>query len=92
MPAYGLAALGLLGAGGLALRLRVVLTLRERHTRTLLTQDGQTIERNGPYRWVRHPGYGGVVPGMQFHVVHGSLDATLLQGGSGPSVTVTLTF
>jgi protein-S-isoprenylcysteine O-methyltransferase len=46
-----------LGVAGLALRLWSVLTLRERYTRTLLTADAQTIERNGPYRWVRHPGY-----------------------------------
>jgi protein-S-isoprenylcysteine O-methyltransferase len=34
-----------------------VLTLRERYTRTLLIQDGHSIERSAPYRWVRHPGY-----------------------------------
>lgn len=42
---------------GLALRLWAVLTLRERYTRTLLVNDGQAVERGGPYRWVRHPGY-----------------------------------
>lgn len=47
----------LLGALGLALRLLAVLTLRQRYTRTLLIEAGHTIERNGPYRWVRHPGY-----------------------------------
>lgn len=47
----------LLGAVGLALRLVAVLTLRERYTRTLLVEGEHTIERNGPYRWVRHPGY-----------------------------------
>jgi protein-S-isoprenylcysteine O-methyltransferase len=31
--------------------------LRERYTRTLLMQEEQTIERRGPYRLVRHPGY-----------------------------------
>ncbi len=46
-----------LGVLGLALRLLAVLTLRERYTRTLLVQTGHTIERSGPYRWVRHPGY-----------------------------------
>ena len=45
------------GALGLLLRLWAVLTLRERYTRTLLTHDEHAIERNGPYRWVRHPGY-----------------------------------
>jgi len=44
-------------AAGLAVRLWAVLTLRERYTRTLLTHDGHALERRGPYRWVRHPGY-----------------------------------
>jgi len=47
----------LLGVLGLGLRLWSVLTLRERYTRTLLVQTEQAIERSGPYRWVRHPGY-----------------------------------
>jgi len=34
----------------------------------------------------------GVLPGVQFYTVHGSLAATLLRGPSGPSATVTLTF
>lgn len=51
----------LLGVVGVALRLVAVLTLRERYTRTLLVQTGHTIARNGPYRWVRHPGYLGSV-------------------------------
>jgi protein-S-isoprenylcysteine O-methyltransferase Ste14 len=46
-----------LGVCGLALRLWAVMTLRERYTRTLLIQDHHPIESNGPYRWVRHPGY-----------------------------------
>jgi protein-S-isoprenylcysteine O-methyltransferase Ste14 len=45
------------GACGLALRLWAVLTLRQRYTRTLLIQQEHSIERGGPYRWVRHPGY-----------------------------------
>ena len=47
----------ILAALGVLLRLWAVLTLRERYTRTLLIQDTHTIERGGPYRWVRHPGY-----------------------------------
>jgi protein-S-isoprenylcysteine O-methyltransferase Ste14 len=47
----------ILGAGGFALRLWSLLLLRERFTRTLLVQPGQQIERRGPYRFVRHPGY-----------------------------------
>ena len=46
-----------LGVCGIALRFWAVLTLRERYTRTLLIQDQHPIERGGPYRWVRHPGY-----------------------------------
>jgi protein-S-isoprenylcysteine O-methyltransferase len=49
------------GAGtsllGLLLRLWAVLVLRTRYTRTLLVQDDHALERKGPYRWVRHPGY-----------------------------------
>jgi protein-S-isoprenylcysteine O-methyltransferase Ste14 len=47
----------LLGVIGLALRLWAVLTLRERYTRTLLVHDEHVIERGGPYRRIRHPGY-----------------------------------
>lgn len=46
-----------LAASGVALRLWAVLQLRDRYTRTLLIQDEHTVERGGPYRWVRHPGY-----------------------------------
>jgi len=42
---------------GLLLRLWAVLTLRKRYTRTLLIQDDHGLERKGPYRLVRHPGY-----------------------------------
>jgi len=45
------------GVAGLVLRLWAVLTLRHRYTRTLLIHDGHEIERGGPYRYVRHPGY-----------------------------------
>jgi protein-S-isoprenylcysteine O-methyltransferase len=46
-----------LGALGLLLRLWAVLVLRERYTRTLLLHEEHRIERGGPYRFVRHPGY-----------------------------------
>jgi protein-S-isoprenylcysteine O-methyltransferase len=56
MPA--LAWLGVaVGALGLPLRLWAVLILRERYTRTLLVHENHAIERHGPYRLVRHPGY-----------------------------------
>ena len=47
----------ILGASGFALRLWSLLLLRERFTRTLLVQSGHQIERSGPYRFIRHPGY-----------------------------------
>jgi protein-S-isoprenylcysteine O-methyltransferase len=54
----GIAWLGVgLGVLGLLLRLWAVLVLRERYTRTLLLHEGHAIERGGPYRYVRHPGY-----------------------------------
>jgi protein-S-isoprenylcysteine O-methyltransferase Ste14 len=56
MPSIAWFGVGL-GASGLLLRLWAVLTLRERYTRTLLLHEGHTIERGGPYRFVRHPGY-----------------------------------
>lgn len=47
----------MIGALGLLVRLWSVLTLRDRYTRTLLTGTDQALERGGPYRLVRHPGY-----------------------------------
>jgi protein-S-isoprenylcysteine O-methyltransferase Ste14 len=46
-----------LEVSGVVLRLWAVLTLRDRYTRTLLIQEQHAIERSGPYRWIRHPGY-----------------------------------
>ena len=56
LPALAWAATAI-GLAGLGLRLWAVLTLRERYTRTLLTHGDHAIERGGPYRVVRHPGY-----------------------------------
>ncbi len=56
MPAIAWLGVGL-GALGLLLRLWAVLVLRERYTRTLLLHEGHRIERGGPYRFIRHPGY-----------------------------------
>jgi protein-S-isoprenylcysteine O-methyltransferase len=60
-PMPGLPAIAWVGVGmgalGLLVRLWSLLTLRERYTRTLLVHDAQVIERRGPYRFVRHPGY-----------------------------------
>ena len=56
LPASAWAATAV-GLAGMGLRLWAVLTLRERYTRTLLTHGDHAIERGGPYRLVRHPGY-----------------------------------
>jgi protein-S-isoprenylcysteine O-methyltransferase len=54
----GAAWLGVTVAGiGLILRAWALLTLRERYTRTLMTYAEHSLERGGPYRWIRHPGY-----------------------------------
>lgn len=58
-----------LGAIGLLVRLWAVVRLRDRYTRTLLIQDDHVVERGGPYRFVRHPGYLGsllVLNGIAF--------------------------
>ncbi len=46
-----------LAACGVLVRLWALLTLRHRYTRTLLVNDDHRVERGGPYRFVRHPGY-----------------------------------
>lgn len=56
MPAIAWAGVGV-GFAGLLVRLWALLTLRHRFTRTLLVHEGHTVERGGPYRFVRHPGY-----------------------------------
>jgi protein-S-isoprenylcysteine O-methyltransferase Ste14 len=60
-PLPGMPAIAWVGVAasaiGVLVRLWAVLTLRERYTRTLLTYDEHAVERGGPYRWVRHPGY-----------------------------------
>jgi len=48
-------------AGGLGLRVWAARLLGSYYTRTLLTQEGQHIITDGPYRLVRHPGYLGVI-------------------------------
>src|SRR5438309_10329268 len=47
--------------GGLGLRIWATRVLGAYYTRTLLTQKGQHIITDGPYRMVRHPGYLGVL-------------------------------
>ncbi len=57
MPVVAWVGVGI-GLVGLLVRLWAVLALRERYTRTLLVLGhDHAIERGGPYRFVRHPGY-----------------------------------
>ena len=56
MPSVAWIGVGL-GIAGVLTRLWAVLTLRQRYTRTLRVDGGNTLERGGPYRFVRHPGY-----------------------------------
>ena len=42
---------------GLALRAWSMVTLGEAYSRTLRTSGGQALVEDGPYRWLRHPGY-----------------------------------
>ena len=69
------------GLAGLALRLWAVLTLRQRYTRTLLVYEDHTIERDGPYRFVRHPGYLGSLL---------CLNAIAMTSGSAPVLAASL--
>ena len=47
--------------GGIGLRVWAMRTLRGHYARTLRVVDGQPVIREGPYRFVRHPGYLGVL-------------------------------
>jgi len=69
------------GLAGLLLRLWAVLTLRHRYTRTLLVHEDHAIERGGPYRFVRHPGYLGSPL---------CLNAIALTSGAGPVFVASL--
>lgn len=48
-------------AGGLALRVAAARSLGSRYTRTLRTDGEQRVVTAGPHRYVRHPGYAGVL-------------------------------
>jgi protein-S-isoprenylcysteine O-methyltransferase Ste14 len=80
MPASAWAGVAI-GALGLALRLWAVLTLRHRYTRTLLIQENRSVERGGPYRFVRHPGYLGSLM---------TLNGIAAAGGSAPILIASL--
>ena len=47
--------------GSIGLRIWAMRTLRGHYARTLRVVDGQPVIRDGPYRFVRHPGYLGVL-------------------------------
>jgi protein-S-isoprenylcysteine O-methyltransferase Ste14 len=55
----------LLGVGlmwaGFAFRMWAIYTLGRFFQITVVVQDGQKVVENGPYRWVRHPGYLGAI-------------------------------
>ncbi len=46
---------------GLMIRITATLTLRESYTRTLKIRDTQRLVKNGIYRYIRHPGYLGLI-------------------------------
>ena len=48
-------------ASGALLRLRAVATLGRFFTAVVQVQAGQRIIREGPYAWIRHPSYSGVL-------------------------------
>jgi protein-S-isoprenylcysteine O-methyltransferase Ste14 len=47
--------------GGIGLRIWATVILGEFYTRTLLVQENQSVVQRGPYRFIRHPGYLGVI-------------------------------
>lgn len=49
------------GAAGFVFRLWSMRVLGRFYTRTLLTTADQRVVKEGPYRWVRHPGYLGSI-------------------------------
>jgi protein-S-isoprenylcysteine O-methyltransferase Ste14 len=59
-PALAWAGL-VVAAGGLALRLWAPRVLGQYYTRTLRVAEQQAVVDVGPYQYIRHPGYAGVV-------------------------------
>jgi len=58
-PRLGIAAASF--AAGLVLRWVSILTLGRLFTTRVTVQDGHELVRRGPYRWLRHPSYTGMV-------------------------------
>lgn len=48
-------------ASGVTLRVIAARTLGSHHTRTLRTEPDQAVVTDGPYRYLRHPGYAGTL-------------------------------
>jgi protein-S-isoprenylcysteine O-methyltransferase Ste14 len=51
----------LISIGGIVLRMWANRTLGAFYTRTLKVLDDQSVVQNGPYRFIRHPGYLGTI-------------------------------
>lgn len=48
-------------SAGLSLRFAAVLTLGSFFSTSVITQDRHVLVENGPYRWIRHPAYTGLL-------------------------------
>jgi protein-S-isoprenylcysteine O-methyltransferase Ste14 len=46
---------------GLAVRVWAIVTLGNSFRTTIKVDAGQTVVSNGPYRWIRHPSYTGIL-------------------------------
>jgi protein-S-isoprenylcysteine O-methyltransferase len=62
-PALSWAGIGLMWAG-MAFRLWAVLTLGAFFRTSVVVQEGHQLVTAGPYRWLRHPAYTGVIVTM----------------------------
>jgi protein-S-isoprenylcysteine O-methyltransferase Ste14 len=61
-PSWGIAWLGILAGGlGLVVRASGMRALGGAYTRNLRTTESQSLITNGPYRYIRHPGYLGSI-------------------------------
>ena len=71
-----------LEAGGLGVRIWSMRTLGAAYSRTLRTAGDQRVVEDGPYRFVRHPGYAGsLLLWLGFALTSGSAAVVALVGG-----------